>query len=242
MKKSVLTLLLGSSLSLLSMTSFAAPQQPYLETTGIGEVEVKPDMADINIAISISKPTAQEAKDASDEAIISLLKRLNTMQVAREDIKSANISLYPNYSYPKNAEPKLIGYKANRSVTITVRDLKNLNDLLDGALADGLNKISGINLRSSKEAELKEQARSKAIEDAINKANALAHGFNQKISGVWNIRYNSNHIARPMMLRMEAKAASADMGYVDSKINIKDQVDVTFTLNGNNVVYQPIEK
>lgn len=240
MKKTLLPLAVGASLSLLPVLATAQPQAPHLEVSGMGQVEATPDMADINIAVALTRPTAKEAKDASDKAIATLLQRLSEMGVAREDIKSANISLRAEYSYPKNQEPKLRGYHANRDVSVTVRDLNKLNTILDGALTDGLNRINGINLRSTQENKLKALARSKAIEDAINKGNALAKGFNQTISGVWKINYNS-HSPRPYMRAMAAESAGNNMGYVDSKIDIRDQVNVVFTLNGDRVIYRPEE-
>ena len=240
MKKTLLSLVVGASLSLLPAFVSANPDGPHLAVTGSGQVEVTPDMADIDIAVSLTRTTAKEAKDASDKAIATLLQRLNEMGIARKDIKSANISLRAEYSYPKNQAPKLLGYHVNRDVSVTVRDLNKLNTLLDGALTDGLNRINGITLRSSQEPKLRAQARSKAIENAINKGNTLAKGFNQTIMGVWEISYDSPS-PRPYMRSMMAEGAGNDMGYMDSKIYIRDQVNVIFSLNGDRVIYRPVE-
>lgn len=232
MKKHLIASLVGATLALTSPILMAAtPDFPHLETVGVGEVVAQPDTAMVDVAVSLTRTTAQAAKQASDDAVAALLARLEKMGVARNDIDSANLDLQPQYSYPKNSEPKLTGYRANRTVTITVNALPTLNKILDGALADGLNRVNNIRFTSSKEAELKEQARMAAIADAKAKAESLAKGFGESLAGIWEIRYVSTAPVRPVMLRMAAEAVS-DVGasYENAEITIRDQVEVVYAL------------
>lgn len=239
MKKSIISMLLVTSFCIAPNFALARPEGAHIEVIGNGEVSVKPDMATINIAVALTRKTAKEAKQASDKAIASLLLRLKEIGVAENDIQSANISLRAEYIYPKNQSPKLHGYHANRDVVVRVRELNQLNNILDGALADGLNRINGIRLGSSKELQLKAQARSKAIEDAINKAKQLAQGFNQEIAGVWQIQY-LNHMPVPGYRMLKSENAGNNLGYVDANINISDSVNVIFRLQGGEVIYRPL--
>ncbi|WP_028022950.1 oxidative stress defense protein [Enterovibrio calviensis] len=230
MKKHLIATLLGAAVTLSPFAAIASPDFPHLQTVGVGEVIATPDMANIDVAVSLNRTSAQAAKKASDNAIAALVERLQKMGIADKDIDSANLSLQPQYSYPKNSEPKLTGYRATRTVTVTVNDLDNLNRVLDGALADGINRVNGIAFSSSKEAELKEKARMAAIADAQAKAKSLAKGFGETLAGVWEIRYVDQSPIRPVMMRMAEAAADVSATYKDAEITIRDRVDVVYAL------------
>lgn len=231
MRKLLLASIVSAMAALSPFALADTPSFPHLETVGVGEVTVQPDMATINVAVSLDRTTAQAAKKASDDAIAALLGRLEGMGIARKDIESANLSLQPQYSYPKNGEPKLTGYRATRNVSVTVRELASLNDILDGALADGLNRVNTISFSSSKEDEYKEQARMAAIADAKAKAASLAKGFGEPLGGVWQISYMTESPVRPIMMRMAAEAVSnTNASYQDAEITIRDQVEVIYAL------------
>ncbi|MFC3270267.1 SIMPL domain-containing protein [Vulcaniibacterium thermophilum] len=76
---------------------------------------------------------------------------------------------------PQSPYPQ--GYAANRSVTVTLHALDRLGEFLDAALAAGLTGIDNVAFESSREPELRRQARDKAIADAREKANGLATAF-----------------------------------------------------------------
>ncbi|MGL4735074.1 MAG: SIMPL domain-containing protein, partial [Enterovibrio sp.] len=123
MKKSLLAAFLGIHAALLPAVSFASVPMPHLETSGVGEITTTPDMALVQIAVSLTKSKAQKAKQASDDAVVSLLARLAKLGIAREDIQSSSLSLQPQYNYSQQGQPELEGYNATRTVSINVRDL-----------------------------------------------------------------------------------------------------------------------
>lgn len=231
MNKYILATMLTTS-SLLSTNLIAAEVSfPHLETTGMGEVITSPDMAEFSVQVTEIRKSAKEAKTAVDLVISALNKRLEEEGVVRTDIESSNITLRPEYKYKKDSKPELIGYRANRVVNVTVRDLDKLNNYLDGALGDGINSITNIQLKVSDESKYADQARQAAILDAKEKAASLAKGFGEKVDGVWRITYK-NASPRPMLMRSMAMDASANVEstYQDAQIIIRDQVDVVFRL------------
>ncbi|MGR5080204.1 oxidative stress defense protein [Photobacterium swingsii] len=232
MKKTLLATVLGAT-ALLSTHAFAADVEfPHLVTQGNGEVTVTADMAILHVEVAEKRETAKEAKQAVDKAVVAFMARLEKQGVKRENIKSANISLHPEYTYPKNKEPKLIGYRANRQVTVTVNELAKLNTYLDGSLVDGINRIQNIELKSSKEAEIKQQARLAAIKDAKEKAESVASGFGESLDGVWKITYLTQNVqpyyAQARMASYSANDAAES--YQNDQLVIKDSVDVVFKL------------
>ncbi|RXJ72319.1 oxidative stress defense protein [Veronia nyctiphanis] len=232
MKKTFLAALLSTQV-LLSPLAFAGDMDfAHIETMGIGEVATTPDMANIQVEVTTNERTAKEAKQGSDKAVAALLTRLEKKGISRKDIESANISLQPQYRYPKDSAPVLTGYRASRSVSITINDLDKLNDVLDGALDDGINRINFINMQASNLKMLKEQARQAAVQDAIAKAKALAEGFGESIKGVYKIRYydESSAIPAPQYRMMAAADNNIGESYKGGQIKVSDSVEVIFEL------------
>lgn len=230
MKKRFIVPLIFAACTLSPAALSNGPQFPHLKTIGMGEVIATPDIATIEVAVNLTRTTAQEAKKTSDEAVSALFSRLEKMGIVKQDVKSANLTLQPQYSYVKNNAPKLTGYRANRNITITIRDIKKLNTVLDGALAAGLNQVTSIGFSSSQEAALKQQARMAAIGNARSKAASLAKGFDVKVTGVWQINYTDQKPIRPLLMQMAARSNNIDTTYLENEITITDQVEVIFAL------------
>ena len=233
MKKLLLATLLGA-MTLTSVSVMAAEDVPYphLETVGRGEISVQPDMAIFSVGVVETKATAEAAKAAVDSAVSALLARLTAQGVSKENIESANLSLYPQYDYPKNAQPKLVGYKASRTVMVTVDHLNKLNVYLDQALSNGLNQVNNIEFKVRNEKKYQLEAREAAIKNAQEKAKSLAKGFGVKLSNIWNISYERQNSMPVMNYAMDARSVSyKNESYQDSAITIRDQVSVIYLLN-----------
>ncbi|MFR0192597.1 oxidative stress defense protein, partial [Escherichia coli] len=151
---------------------------------------------------------------------------------AKKDISSANLRTQPDYDY-QDGKSILKGYRAVRTVEVTLRQLDKLNSLLDGALKAGLNEIRSVSLGVAQPDAYKDKARKAAIDNAIHQAQELANGFNRKLGPVYSVRYHvSNYQPSPMVRMMKADAApvSAQETYEQAAIQFDDQVDVVFQL------------
>ncbi|MFG3825963.1 SIMPL domain-containing protein, partial [Escherichia coli] len=76
---------------------------------------------------------AATAKKQADERVAQYLTFLELNQISKKDIRSANLRTQPDYDY-QNGKSILKGYRAVRTVEVTLRQLDKLNPLLDGAL------------------------------------------------------------------------------------------------------------
>ncbi|PSU74442.1 oxidative stress defense protein [Photobacterium phosphoreum] len=237
MKKKCLAMMVLGASAFVSTAAMAADIPfPHLETTGRGEVVVKPDMAVFSVNVVETKKTAVDAKLAVDQAVTKFIERLQAAGVNKKDINSANISLSAQYNYPKDHQPELVGFRANRNVEVTVHQLTQLNTYLDDALGNGINQINNIDLKVADTEKYQRQARQKAIENAKQVAASLAQGFGNKIEGVWQIDYNTNSQPMPyrrsndVVMYSSMNKGAIDQSYTDNNIVIKDSVNVIFKL------------
>ena len=208
------------------------PEGPHVVTSWTASVDAVPDIATLSIEVNVAAKDAATAKKQADERVAQYLTFLELNQISKKDIRSANLRTQPDYDY-QNGKSILKGYRAVRTVEVTLRQLDKLNPLLDGALKAGLNEIRSVSLGVAQPDSYKDKARQAAIKDAIHQAQELAEGFNSKLGPVYSVRYHvSNYQPSPMVRMMKADAApsNAQETYEQATIQFDDQVDVVFQL------------
>lgn len=206
------------------------PDFAHISTTGYGEIQAKPDMAEFSVRVVQSQMDADQAKQGVDSVVDKFLDGLTKNGIDKADIQSSNLYLSPQYHYPEKGKPELIGYRASRTVTVQVMDLDKLNNYLDLALESGINQVDNIQLKVKDEGQYQEAARMAAIKDAQSKASSLAKGFEQQLGNVWRIEYRQQ-MNQPVVMRAMAMDSKAESNsYQDSVITIRDRVDVTYRI------------
>ena len=151
-----------------------------IHVTGSGSVTGEPDIAALDLGVSVEKETVAEAREEAASAMTALINSLQANNVAEKDIKTENFSIYPQYDYTDDGR-ELRGYRVNNTIRAKVRDLATLSEVIDDAAEAGGNSIviNSIQFMIDDTAPLQTQARSLAVKDAEAKAQTLA-----KASGV----------------------------------------------------------
>ena len=233
MKFKVMALAALVGFSALSVQANEWPNGPHIVTSGTASVDATPDIATLAIEVNVAAKDAASAKKQADDRVAQYLSFLEQNQIAKKDISSANLRTQPDYDY-QNGKSVLKGYRAVRTVEVTLRQLDKLNALLDGALKAGLNEIRSVSLGVAQPDAYKDKARKAAIDDAVHQAQELAAGFNSKLGPVYSVRYHvSNYQPSPRVRMMKADAApapSAQETYEQPVIQFDDQVDVVFQI------------
>lgn len=207
MKLKVMALAAALGFSAMAAQANELPNGPHIVTSGTASVAAVPDIATLAIEVNVSAKDAASAKKQADERVAQYLSFWRKSGIAKKDINSANLRTQPDYDY-QNGKSILKGYRAVRSVEVTLRQLDKLNGLLDGALKAGLNEIRSVSLGVAQPDAYKDKARKAAIDDAIHQAQELATGFHGKLGPVYSVRYHvSNYQPSPMVRMMKADAA-----------------------------------
>lgn len=163
----------------LSWLGIVAPVQAEspatITVTGVGQASAAPDMAVISLGVRIRAKTALGAVNATSEALERVLAQLEAQGVAARDMQTATLSLnqmWDRRSSSGEAEPS--GFEASNVLTVRVRDLDRLGDVLEAALADGANALSGLRFGFRNPRPLQDDARRRAVTDAMEKARLYA--------------------------------------------------------------------
>lgn len=161
---------------------------------GEGKVKATPDTAKVEIGLITEGKDSISVQNANSSKMNTVIKFLKEQKISGEDIKTNAYSLSPKYEYNKG-KSNLVGYILNQALTVTVRDLNKIGEILDGAVSKGANQINSISLFVDKPEELKNRAREAAVKTAKEQALATSKiaGFNLgRVVG-----FNENTLGEP---------------------------------------------
>jgi uncharacterized protein YggE len=153
-----------------------------IHVTGSGSVTGEPDIATLNLGVSVEKETVAEAREAAAAGMTAVLGSLKAKDIAEDDIQTENFSIRPQYDYTENGRV-LRGYRVNNTIRAKVRDLQNLSDIIDDAAGAGgdIIVVNSIQFMIEDPTELQMQARALAAKDAEAKAQTLADAHGVKL-------------------------------------------------------------
>jgi uncharacterized protein YggE len=204
-----------------------------LDVSATGEVTRVPDVAIITAGVVTRSQTAtgaiQEAADRM-QRVLSALKRAG---VEDRDIQTSNISLNPEYRYPENQPPQLVGYTATNQLTIRFRDIRSSGKILDALVSQGANQINGPNLTIDKPEAALDEARAKALAIGRARAELYARGLGLRVARVVSVSESGGNypVPPPMPVMMEARmAAGADTKVVPGEQKLQVTLAMTFEL------------
>lgn len=163
------------------------PPEHTISVAGSGKVVVVPDIATVRLGVVLERNNAKAARTAGAEAMTKVVAAVKALGIDDKDIATANVSLQPVYDYGNNTAPRIRGYQLQNMVTITVRDLDKLSDVLDNGVQAGATSVDGISFDVSDRTASEAKAREAAVADAKAKAEALATGLGVRIEGVASV-------------------------------------------------------
>jgi len=181
-------------------------QVTMINVSGEGKIKVIPDQASISISIETKGTNAKDVKKENDIKMDAVLKYIKSLNIAKEDFQTQRVSLNPNYDYEK----KKHNYLATQSVQILLKDLSKYDELVDGLVEVGVNRIDNVEFKSSRLVQLQSDARKLAVKDAKAKAEDFVSVLGQKVGKAITISDNSqNYNPQPIRYAMMKTMAMA---------------------------------
>ena len=220
-----------------------AAQEPMprtVSTTGDAVVNVVPDEVVLGLGVETFAPKLEDAKKLNDERATKLVKVIKDAGVEERHIQTATLQLEIRYRSGRPSEG-IDGYYARRSYSITLKQPKKLEALLDAALTSGANQILGIDYRSAQLRTHRDKARQMAIKAAKEKAMALAAELDCSVGAPRTISEGYaggyvpwgrfNQMAQNSMQEVGGAVPEGAEATPFGQIGITAQVSVTFDLS-----------
>ena len=166
----------GIAATLPGMPAQAQTEPPaVISVTGEARISAPPDLVQIEGGVTSDAKTAREASDANNAAMGKVLLALKGAGIEEKDYQTSRLSLQPQTSQSKSGGPPTItGYRASNRVTLRLRDVTKVANVIDTLVAAGANDIGGISFMVSQASRLLDEAREQAIADARRKAEIYA--------------------------------------------------------------------
>ena len=163
------------SATLLSASALAQTvPPPAVSVTGEATVSVAPDQAQIEGGVTSDARTAREASEANNAAMNKVMQALKGAGIEERDTQTSRLSLQPQYAPNRTGTSPITGYRASNRVTIRLRDVTKVANVIDVLAGAGANDIGGINFTVSQPSKHLDEAREKAVADARRKAEIYA--------------------------------------------------------------------
>lgn len=196
-----------------------------ISVSGDGEVFASPDIATVSFTVREEAKKVSDAQGKVSAKVKGALSAVRELGVADKDIKTQNYSSYPKYEWqqrasasacvdgycPPSGKQVIVGYEVSQSVTITVRDLESVNDLVDVLAKKEVADMQGPNFTIDKQDDLKAEARKQAIDKARSKAEILARDLGVTLVRIVSFSEGQNYpiYARAMMATEKADVSGS---------------------------------
>lgn len=165
-----------------------------ISVTGTSEVVSIPDIATFNFSVIETSENVSSAQSMATEKTNKILDFISESGIEEKDIKTTNYNIYPKYEWIQpvcfsefncpRGENKLVGYEVNQTIHVKVRDTEKAGDILSGIGNLEVSNVSGLNFEIDDEESLQDEARTKAIENAKEKAKQLVKDLDVKLGDV----------------------------------------------------------
>jgi uncharacterized protein YggE len=156
-------------------------------------------------------------------AVLAVIKAAG---INDRDVQTSRLALQPQYDSSRPGISKLVGFQLSNQITLQIREIDNLPNLIDRAIAAGANEMSGMEFVVTEQSKLLDKARSEAVADARRKAEIYAQAAGSKVGGVLSI---SEEGAAPPAYPMQAmRAAGAQVAPGEKTLRVA--VTVSFEL------------
>lgn len=207
---------------------------PRIVVMGEGESTVAPDLAVLSLGVMNEAKTAGEALTATNAAMGKVIEALKADGIASRDLQTGGLQISPRYSYNNKPdgtqESELVGYQVTNTLSVRVRELGKTGEIVDKAVALGINQGAGIAFTNDDPTKIIAEARKRAVADAISKAKDLSTAAGVELGRVIEIN-DQNFAGPPMPITAKAFDRAAASTPIEAGENAyKVQITITFEL------------
>lgn len=204
------------------------------------EVAIVPDIAEVVYSVRTKDSTAAGCQQKNAEAVSQVIEQLKSLNVEEASIQTSDYYMNPVYNYSGNT-PRLTGYEAISTLTVSDLPIDNLDEILEKSVTSGINTIQSITYQASQYDKSYQEALTKAVASAREKAQVLAAASGAEIGNVISIqetsgyseaRYTDYARSGQMNSLMEAKldAAADTSGIMPGEIQVEAGIVVEYQL------------
>ena len=235
------TSMLAAALLVFSVagTNLAYAAEPNtIAVGGMAEQEVAPDMAYVDLGITVRANDAETARAEEAKIAQQIRRSLLGLAITDNDLQNTGYYMYQEYKVDRDGKRTAGQYVLNSSVKVTVRDLDKLSQVIDNTVKAGVTNIDSVSYALSTQNIVQRQLLAAAVENAREKAAVVASAGSRSLGSMLSADINgftggtvvaagSNKLRSAAPMADGAEATELAPG----KIKLNARVEVVFALN-----------
>lgn len=196
---------------------------------GQGSVAKVPDILKFTIAVEERGADSKKLSESVNRKSKQIIDVLHDHDVAKKDIQSMAVSLYPWYERePERQTNVQKGFVYSRNINVKLRDFAHYPNILSDLFALNVSRIDGLRYEVEDQQSAYLAALKEAMLDAKRRADQLASGMNIKIGEISTIEESSAYSPTPQHSTRSMAALSDSSQYLPGQNEINASVVVSF--------------
>lgn len=235
------TSMLAAALLVFSVagTNLADAAEPNtIAVGGMAEQEVAPDMAYIDLGITVRANDAETARAEEAKIAQQIRRSLLGLAITDNDLQNTGYYMYQEYKVDRDGKRTAGQYVLNSSVKVTVRDLDKLSQVIDNTVKAGVTNIDSVSYALSTQNIVQRQLLAAAVENAREKAAVVASAGSRTLGSMLSADINGftgGTVVAAGCNKLRSAAPMADGAeateLAPGKIKLNARVQVVFALN-----------
>jgi uncharacterized protein YggE len=208
-----------------------------ITASGAGQASGTPDVAFVSLGVDTVDSNVSEAVSQANATMQRIIAAIQETGVAPEDIQTVSFNVYPEDHFdPQTGESTgERTYRVNNMLSVTVRDIDNVSDVIQAGLNAGATSVNSLSFGIADTTELEQEARTKAVENARNRAQSLADAVGVTLGEPIIISETFGGVPGPVMF----DAAAVGMGgagpqITPGQLTVSVQVNITFAISSES--------
>jgi uncharacterized protein YggE len=201
-----------------------------ITVTGYGSVQGAPDIATVDVGVDVFKPTVSEAFTEANTTLQAIIDALTEIGIAAEDIQTTNLSVYSTTQFNSENGSDERGYNVTNTVHVIVRDVSQVEDVIDAAINAGASTLYGLSFNIQDRAALETQARELAMQDATARAQEYATLVGADLGDVIVVAETQLGGVSPLALYGRGGDVASSAVVAPGQNEVQIQVNVTFRI------------
>jgi uncharacterized protein YggE len=208
---------------------------PSLRVHGQATVTAQPNQVQFDIGVVAQAASAKAATDQNTTKSSALIQELRKLLLPPANMTSINFSVNPNYRYPAEGAPVIVGYTASNTVRLLLDDTSKLQSVIDIAITSGANSINRLAFTLRNDKPVRAQALAEAATQAQAGAQALAAAMNLKLGRLLSVEEGQPVIVSPPReISFEKLQSTAVSPISPGSIDVHADVNLTYAIVQTN--------
>ena len=226
---SIFTTVVGALL--LASAALADDDERTVAVTGTASATVVPDLARINMAVVERNESVTAAQSAAAAVTNRIVEILDALGVDRQQINTTSAVIRPDYRWDRKTEQReLLGYIVERNITVELKELNKLGELIEQVTRAGVNELSPPELNSSTRRDVYRQALAAAVKDARANADVIAQATGGRLGAALSVAADQVMAAPRPMLRTQLAADAVAESFTPGELTVRANVNVVYAL------------